>query len=274
MPYDTYGNQREDDQEQLELQQQLGGFQPLADDAPPTPGGAVSLKPGAGQNSGVAGGVDRGGPAAGGPDEAAPRVSAPSSRAAAVKKAQAEGYTDIEGAGGLKTGNYMGGLEGFNTGAWGSDERGSNTLKNSFGKIASRYDPTQPGAAKALMADPDFAEMFPDAYIVEHPNQDLIDFDGPGGDPPVDVLRGATEGGAGAAWQWGVQDGGAGGGGADAALAGLGGGDGGGTATSVDGLMNSDILAQIRAELDKLAQGGQSGGDEQALVQSLLTGAR
>lgn len=112
------------------------------------------------------------------------------------------GDGNIEGAQGMRTGDYMGQLEGFNTGAWGSDERGSNSIKNTFGKIASRYDVSQPGAVRQLMQDPDFQNFFPGAKLVEHPNADLIDFgDGNG---PVDVIRGAVAGGSGAGWQWGA----------------------------------------------------------------------
>lgn len=268
MAYEGYGNQREDDMEQLLLQQELGGEpqdvgpitkqKPVADAVGAVGDSLGSALPDPAKNTGVAGGVDTGG--------VAEQATASPDLAAAFKKSKAEGYTDIEGAGGLKTGDYMGALEGFNTGAWGSGERGSNTLKNSFGKIASRYDPTQAGAAKALMSDPDFMSMFPDAYIVEHPNQDLIDFDGPGGDPPVDVIRGATAGGGGAAWQWGTQDGG-GGGAAGGGLEDI--TSGGAPQTDVEGLMNSDVLAQIQKEIEQLMAGG-GGGDEQALVQQIL----
>ena len=128
--------------------------------------------------------------------------------AQAAAQAAANGWTDIAGTEGFSAGPFVGSLEGFNVNGWGSGERGSNTLKNTFGKIASRYDPTQPGAAQQVLSDPDFKSLWPNATIVEHPNQDLIDFDGPGGEDPVDVLRAATAGGAGQAWQWGVKGGG------------------------------------------------------------------
>jgi len=205
-------------QEQL-MTQPEGGAAPMMDG--PSSGGGLDLR----GNTGVAGGVDRGAPQ--------DATSAGPSRADAARKARESGYTDIEGAGGLKTGNYMGSLEGFNTGGWGSGERGSNTHKNTFGKIASRYDPTKAGSVRALMNDPDFQAYFPEAKLVSHANEDLIDF---GDGNPVDVLRGATAGGAGQGWQWGVDatQGGAGGeagGGTDAVMAELGnilggGGDG------------------------------------------------
>lgn len=178
-----------------------------------------------------------------------------SSLADNARRAAANNYTDIEGAGTLKPGAFMGGLEGFNTNAWGTGERGTNTHKNTFGKIASRYNPKQGGSTRALMADPDFSALFPDATLVDHPNEDLIDFDGAGPEPPVDVKRAATAGGAGEGWQWAPQnEGGDGGGGmlptddpmALAQQLGL-----GGELTSIEGLLGdgeSDIQ-RIIAEL-------------------------
>ena len=102
----------------------------------------------------------------------------------------------------------MGQLQGFNTNGWGSGERGTGTLKNRFGQIASRYDVTQPGALKQLMQDPQFMELTGGkATMIDHPNQDQIDFDGPDGPmAPVDVIGAATAGGAGQNWWWGPQD--------------------------------------------------------------------
>lgn len=111
---------------------------------------------------------------------------------------QMYGTGDIEAAKGIQRGQ-VGALEGFNTQGWETGERGSSSIKNTFGKIASRYDHSQPGALRAVVADPEFQMHFPMARIVEHPNGDLIDF---GDGMPVDVLRGAVAGGAGQAWVW------------------------------------------------------------------------
>ncbi len=156
-------------------------------------------------------------------------------------------------------------MTGFNTNAWGTDERGSNTVKNSFGKIASRYDPRQSGAAQSVSGDSDFQRLFPEARLVQHAKGDLIDFDGDGPEPPVDVLRNAVEGGSGDAWAF--QAGGDGGG----AMPAQGGGMDpmamlGGQGNSLDALGESDVLAQILKEL----QGAQGGDEGQALLQSLM----
>lgn len=120
--------------------------------------------------------------------------------ASAVQTARANNFSDIAGAEGIAAGNFQGQLEGFGNIDPGG-ERGSNTHKKLFGRIASRYDVTQPGAVRTLMQDPDFLSAFPDAKLVEHPNADLIDF---GDGNPVDVIRAAEAGGAGQGWQWGV----------------------------------------------------------------------
>lgn len=258
--------EREDDELQKQLERQMqaesdptavGGYNSFAD---PSAAG----NPLGGSNTGVAGGKPATVPvASAGPMDpvipaADPTLSKGGAdpRAGYARTAAANNYKDIEGAGGLKTGGFMGGLEGFNTGGWGTEERGSNTHKNTFGKIASRYDPKQAGAAKAMMADPDFQAYFPDAKLVEHPNGDLIDF---GDGRPVDVLRGAQAGGAGEAWQWGVDDGsgGAAGGGAPSA-----------SGVTVDSLMGGDPLTGIQSNIAGLV-GGQE-ADEQTLIQQLL----
>lgn len=119
------------------------------------------------------------------------------------------GYTDIgDDTNPWQTGKFMNQLSGFNTGGWGSGERGTGTLKNRFGQIASNYDVTQKGALNQLTQDPKFMELTGGkATIVPHANQDLLDIDGPDGPmAPIDVIQSATEGGAGQAWAWQPQD--------------------------------------------------------------------
>lgn len=171
------------------------------------------------------------------------------------------GTGDIAGAENLATGT-KGKLSGFNTNAWGSGERGTNSIKNSFGKIASRYD-AKPSSLAAIFADPDFQRLFPEASIVEGGAGDKIDF---GDGRPVDVLQSADPNADSAiAWDWMTEDGGgdpmAAGGGFDA---------GGIDLASIlsGGDPMQDILARIQA-----LQEGAIPAEEQAALASLLQGA-
>lgn len=74
-----------------------------------------------------------------------------------------------------------GNMLGFNTAGWGSGERGTDSFKNTFGKIASRYE-AKPSSLDAIINDPDFKSFFPNARIVGF---DKIDF---GDGNAVDVL--------------------------------------------------------------------------------------
>lgn len=213
------------------------------------------------RNTGVAGGKSKGTPTQSG---AAPGAGQTGGMAPVPGGAMARyGVADIADAKDLAWGS-TGRLEGFNTNDWGKpDVRGNHTIKNTFGKIASRYDPTQPGAAKAVMADPDFQRFFPEAKLVEHPNGDLIDF---GDGKPVDVLRAAVAGGAGEAWQWGADDGtGGGGGGGD-----MGGGGGLDMNRLIAGITGGDPLGGIQSELDELINGQDP--QSQTLIQKILAG--
>lgn len=125
----------------------------------------------------------------------------------AFKQSVANGYTDIAGTEGWKVGQYGGQLQGF--GDLNSTDRGSNTLKKSMGKILSDYDVTQPGVLQQVLKDPRVQELTGgQATIVDHPNMDQIDFDGPGPMQPVDLIGNAVEGGAGSNWWWGTDTGG------------------------------------------------------------------
>lgn len=146
----------------------------------------------------------------------------PQGLAQAFQQSVQNNFGDIQDTNPWQTGQFIHQLSGFNTGGWGSGERGTGTLKNRFGQVASNYDVSKPGALQQLLQDPRIREMLPNASIVEHPNQDLFDPDGPQGPlEPVDVIQSATAGGAGAAWAWQPTGGGPGGPGAQAYMAGL-----------------------------------------------------
>jgi hypothetical protein len=101
----------------------------------------------------------------------------------------------------------VGRMEGFEVGSsYGGDLKARNSVKNTFGRIASRY-PSQPSSIDRIMADPDFQAAFPNARRLGF---DKIDFGGvmsdfesgsPVGvvdvltsaDPTLDVARG---------WAW------------------------------------------------------------------------
>jgi hypothetical protein len=120
-------------------------------------------------------------------------------------------------------------LTGFNTAGWGSGERGTESSKNTFGMIASRYDMSAEGLQQ-LMADPDFKAFFPAAKLV---GVDKIDF---GDGRANDVIRNfdpAT--GRGDAWAYQLDTPGGGGGAAPAAA-----GPSAGVATPLAGLTNAD----------------------------------
>ncbi len=161
----------------------------------------------------------------------------------------------------------VGRLEGFNTAGWGSGERGTNSLKNTFGQMASNFDSDQ--GVDGLMGNEQFRAAFPNATKVGGGKGDLIDFDGPGPEPPVDVIRGA--GAAGSAWAW--QPGGDQGGGGTEKLP-LDAMDPSGLpndliAALAEGGGSGDVLAQIQKELDALMNGRGSELDQEALQREL-----
>jgi len=77
----------------------------------------------------------------------------------------------------LKWGN-TGRMEGFEVGSdYGGDLKARNSVKNTFGRIASRY-PATPDGLKMVMQDPEFRANFPNARLIDHPKGDKIDFGG------------------------------------------------------------------------------------------------
>ena len=92
-------------------------------------------------------------------------------------------------------------LTGFNTAGWGTGERGTASFKNTFGRMASRYDPRAAGSLDAMLSDPEFRRFYPNARKV---GPDKIDF---GDGRPVDVWRNYDDRtGAGDAWAWQTMD--------------------------------------------------------------------
>ena len=109
----------------------------------------------------------------------------------------------------------LGNLEGFmNRSAYGDDLKARNSVKNTFATIASRYA-SKPSSLDAILNDPDFKRLFPNAKRV---GVDKIDFGGilsdfESGTPVgiIDVLTNAdatTDTGRG--WWWGYDAGGTG----------------------------------------------------------------
>lgn len=138
-------------------------------------------------------------------------------------------------------------LSGFNTAEWGeggTEGYHDTSVKNTFGKLASRYEPT-PDNARVLVNDPEFRRMFPDAELIDHPTDPKIRFFP--GDEPVDVLIASGQGG----WGW-QPEGGGGGGMAGGGTASPGGGSGG---LDISALTDGDVLKKIQAALAAMGRG-------------------
>jgi hypothetical protein len=167
---------------------------------------------------------------------------------------------------GWSTGEVM---PGWDANKWGTQQ----SAKYKFGEIASRYPATDEGLNQ-VMNDPDFKRMFPNARRI---SGDKIDFGSspaePGSDygvEVVDVLQAYEEGsGTSKGWWWGDQKAmmaeeqglapESAGGMAPGGITGIG---------ELGGLGESDLLAQIMAEIERLA----GGGEDPALAQAILQG--
>lgn len=229
----AYGN-REMDDEQTLLQQALGGDQPVSQTQPM--GGGMAIQPVA--------------------DE--PPAQAAVGNDMASRKA----------LGGYNSGGTM---LGFNTALDYGNDKAANSMKNTFGRIASRYA-ANPNSLDAVLNDADFKRMFPNA---KKAGFDKIDFGGMLSDFESGVPVGVVDvGGAfdptnntGAGWTWQdlANDGGGAPAGGDALGALMGGADPLSSASgNIDQLGNSDVLAQILSALQ-----GAGGADS---LQALLGG--
>jgi len=165
-------------------------------------------------------------------------------------------------------------MSGFNTALDYPDDKAATSVKNTFGRIASKYK-NAPSSIDAILADPEFQRHFPNARKVAGGAGDKIDFGGvlsdfESGVPVgvVDVLQSAdpsSDSAAAWAWQDEANDGGGGGmgmGGGDPLAAILGGGGAGGPMSALDQLGNSDILARI---LEAITGAGEGNSDLTAL---------
>lgn len=138
----------------------------------------------------------------------------PGERGPAVPGSTTGGGMSREQRDTLKWGD-VGKMEGFQVGSdYGGDTKARNSVKNTFGRIASRY-PATPEGVRMVMQDPDFKRAFPNARLIDHPTGDKIDFGGVKSDfesgSPVGVVDvGRAFSGAGqteqTGWQWLTDD--------------------------------------------------------------------
>lgn len=115
----------------------------------------------------------------------APPTTPPTNRRAHAYTGSALAYYgtgNIDGAEDLQGGSHA--STGVNTKGWGTNERGTNSIKNTAMKIATRYPP-KPSSIDLWLTDPDTKRFFPNARKVGF---DKIDF---GDGKPVDVLKAA-----------------------------------------------------------------------------------
>jgi hypothetical protein len=168
----------------------------------------------------------------------------------------------------------VGQMNGFNTAGYGDDTKAANSVKNTFGRIASRYQHA-PGSLDQIFADADFQRYFPNARRVQGGAGDQIDFGGilsdfESGVPVgiVDVLQGSDpSNNSSQGWQWMDLASAAGAGSAapQATQAAQGALNTGG----VDQLAGQDNLAQILRQIQALSDGGQDPMQRDALMQML-----
>jgi hypothetical protein len=152
----------------------------------------------------------------------------------------------------------VGNMMGFNT-AWDyPDEQARNSVKNTYGRIASRYDQSQPGFLQQILGDADFQRFFPNARLgSEEGRGGMLDFGGvlsefESGTPVglVDVAQGYENGRAGG-HQW-----------LDQANQ----GGGGGFVQPQPGMVANDIYQQIQ---NSLMQPQGQGADNNQILQFL-----
>jgi hypothetical protein len=183
---------------------------------------------------------------------------------------------------GVEARNALGGyagvgtMGGFNQSGYGGDMKAANSMKNTFGRIASRYGNNAEGL-QSVMNDADFKRYFPNAKLgADNGRGGMIDFGGTlsdfeSGTPVglVDVLK-AYDGTNAEEWQWGDQNF-------------VGDQQGGGTVmdgagqssdlmsalTAGGGLTGNDTLEKIQKELQALINGQPSNVSQDAFSQAM-----
>lgn len=162
----------------------------------------------------------------------------------------------------------VGAMTGFNTAMDYPDDKAANSVKNTFGRIASRYK-AAPSSVAQIMADPDFQRFFPNAKRVPGGAGDKIDLGGvlsdfESGVPVgiVDVLKNSDPNADSAdAWAF-MDEANDGGGGGGPMMSGF------GVAPEMANLggESSDTMKRIMDEIAALEQGGNTPMDVEALL--------
>lgn len=148
----------------------------------------------------------------------------------------------------------VGTMSGFRTDDYGGDTKARNSMKNTAGRILSRYGSTPEGLRQA-MQDPDWLRYFPTAKLVEGGAGDQIDFGGMLSDFETGTPVGIVDVGqafdprnnSGGAWQWIDQ---ANDGGAPVATGGTAAPGGGTSPLNLGG--DGDLMARLLAEIQQL----------------------
>lgn len=164
-------------------------------------------------------------------------------------------------------------MAGFNTALDYPDDKAATSVKNTFGRIASRYK-NAPSSIDSILSDADFQKYFPNARKLEGGAGDKIDFGGvlsdfESGVPVgvVDVLQSADPNSdSAAAWGW-IDEANDGGGGDP--MAGMGGLQAMDPSAFGGGAEDSAAMRQIMDELEALQKGENTPMDFEALLAQL-----
>ncbi len=152
----------------------------------------------------------------------------------------------------------VGNMMGFNTALDYPDDKAANSVKNTYGRIASRYDQNTPGFLQQILGDADFQRYFPNARLgPEEGRGGMIDFGGvlsdfESGVPVglVDVAQ-SYENGVAKGHQWMDQS------------------NGGGSPQQQPSMLGNDMYNQIQSMIMQPALGQGQGTDSNQILQLL-----